>query len=69
MPLDKTGFFNHSTFTKFKTIFGIFNKFILFFYLPLILIIVLIYPFYKIRFGQIYTKTLGNSVLSTEILL
>ena len=68
MPLDKTGFFNHSTFTKFKTIFGIFNKFILFFYLPLILIIVLIYPFYKIRFGQIYTKTLGNSVLSTEIL-
>ena len=67
MPSNKLGSTNKKIYNKFWFFFKIINSIKLILVLPFIFIIVLIYPFIKIRFGEIKTKTLGNCVLPIEI--
>ena len=64
---NKIGFFEFKTYTKYKFLFKILNsiKFILI--SPLIVLHLITYPFIKIKFGNIYTKTIGNCVSAFEI--
>jgi putative glycosyltransferase (TIGR04372 family) len=67
MQLQNLGFFKREYYNRFPYFFKIINFIKFFFIFPIVIIVVIIYPFYKIRFGQIQTKTLGNCVLPLEI--
>ena len=62
VKLIKSKFYNN-----FSTFFKIINFVKLLIVLPLIILVVLISPILKIKFGKIKTKTIGNSVLSIEV--
>ena len=67
MPLNKSNFFSTKHYSNFRIFFKIYNLIMLITLFPIILIIALISLIYKIKFGSIETRTLGNCVLPLEI--
>ena len=65
----KLGLFKFKNYEDFKIHFKIFNFLKKLFLFPVIILIIIIRPIIKIKFGKIRTKTIGNSTYCMEVFL
>ena len=67
MPLHKSRFLEKQTYDRFRLLFKLINILKIIIVFPISILLIIIYPFFKIKLGRIYSKTIGNSVSAIEI--